>query len=101
MAVNGAGLPLAIENGEQPPRMEESFRQLLKANRIPDQLITVMETENMLNPADMAYYVGDKEGILTFLLNMTDETRGKRKYLLFFSKIFDEAQASSKESAER
>ena len=97
MAVNAL---LAIEN-DDAPKMDPSFRALLVANKMPTKLIDLMERENILSPEDLPRYCGSTEGILKLVLNMCDETRNQRKYMPFLVKMFEEAQASNKESAER
>ena len=50
---------LAIE--DEGPVMEESFRVALVAGGLPQPLITYMQGENILSPADLPRYCGTGE----------------------------------------
>lgn len=103
MAENRAGSALAI--ADVLPPMEESFRKALVEGGIPPILIEFMRKENILSPADLPRYCGTgetgRENIFKYLINGNDETRNQRRLMPCLSKLFEEAEYSNKEEAER
>ena len=85
--------PAALAIEDEGPTMEESFRTALIEGGIPQALITFMEGENLLSPADLPRYCGGgdagKQNIYNYLIQGPEETRGMRKLMPCLSKFFE------------
>ena len=81
--------------------MKPEFRNMLEKEMLPVPLIEYMESENILDAADLAFYCDSRQQLKDLLIDRVAETRDQRKWLVPLARIHEGASARTTVDAKR